>query len=116
MQPSDYCPSMTSYTLGAVFDGYGCLGTYGSNDMAAACTYTLSSRSTYGHVELGQVSGSCAPGTLVADFSPEEMLNLGYGQEVIWGPMSASGNWSSTWWQDNGGGNYSSFASVCGIY
>ena len=116
LQSSDYCPNMGSYTLGAVYDGYGCVGTYGSNDMAAAYTYTLSSGSTYGHVELGQVSGSCSPGSLVADFSPEETLDPGYGQEVVWGPMSASAYWSSTWWQDNGGGNYSDFGSVCGTY
>ena len=116
MQSSDYCPAMGSYTLGAVYDGYGCVGTYGSNDMAAAYTYTLSSGSTYGHVELGQVSGSCGPGTLVANFSPEETLNPGYGQEVIWGPMSASADWSSTWWQDDGGGTFTDFGSVCGFY
>ena len=116
LQSSDYCPAMGSYTLGAVYDGYGCVGTYGSNDMAAAYTYTLSSGSTYGHVELGQVSGLCGPGSLVADFSPEETLDPGYGQEVVWGPMSASADWSSTWWQDNGGGNYSDFGSACGTY
>ena len=115
-QSSNYCPAMGSYTLGAVYDGYGCVGTYGTNDMAAAYTYTFSSGSTYGHVELGQVSGSCSPGTLVANFSPEETLGPGYGQEVIWGPMSVSADWSSTWWQDNGGGSYSDFGSVCGFY
>ncbi len=116
MQSSDYCPDMASYTLGAVNDGYACVGTYGSNDMAAAYSYTLASGSTYGHVELGQVSGSCGPGTLVANFSPEETLNPGYGQEVVWGPMSASADWSSTWWQDDGGGTFTDFGSVCGFY
>lgn len=116
MQSSDYCPAMGSYTLGAVNDGYACVGTYGSNDMAAAYTYTLASGSTYGHVELGQVSGSCGPGTLVANFSPEETLKPGYGQEVVWGPMSASADWSSTWWQDDGGGTFTDFGSVCGFY
>jgi len=109
---------MVSYNYGGIRSGEACVGTAkvngNSNYMAAAYTYTATG-STYGHVELGRTS-SCASGTTVANESPEVTLSTNQWGEIIWGPKSGSATWSSTWWQDNGGGNYTDFGSVCGYY
>ncbi len=115
---STYCPAMTYYTYGNVYAGVGCVGTFsfGGNSYVAA-SYTLTvSGSTYGHTELGTTSGSCGAGSAVANESPEVLLTQNTYGEVIWGPLTVSASWSSTWWQDNGGGSFSSFGSVCGYY
>lgn len=47
---------------------------------------------------------------------PEVTLTTDTHGEVIWGPRDGSNTWTSTWWQDNGGGNYDDFGTVCGAY
>ena len=110
---------MTNYTYGGITSGVACVGTItisgNANYMGAAYTYTGSS-STYGHTELGQVSGSCGPGTADANESPEVTLTNDEVGGVIWGPRNYSADWSSTWWRDNGGGSFSDFGSVCADY
>lgn len=114
-------PLFTSpyYKCGGITDGGACIGLQavsGSTyDLEASYTYA-GSGSTYGHVELGDVgTGSCGPGTTVANGSPETTLTYGETQEVFT-PWLVSSTWSSTWWQDNGGGNYTDFGSVCSSY
>jgi hypothetical protein len=116
---SSYCPNMTYCNYGSIKDGVAAVGTATVNGtpnfMAAAYTYTNSSGHTFGHAELGKGS-TCSVGTLVANESPEVTLYTGQYGEVIWGPRNFSNVWSSTWWQDTGGGHYTKFGTVCGYY
>jgi hypothetical protein len=114
-------PLFTSpyYQCGGITDGGACVGLQAEPgsvyDLEASYTYA-GSASTYGHVELGSVgTGSCGPGTTVANGSPE--VTLSYAEtQAVYTPWLVSSTWSSTWWQDNGGGNYADFGSVCSSY
>jgi hypothetical protein len=111
------CPVQTSGNHASVTGGVACVGTAtfnGNVNYMAASYLRTASTSSYGHAELGTVGGTCVVGTLVADQVPEVTLNTNQAGFVLWGPRSGSNNWSSTWWQDNGGGNYSDFGTVCG--
>lgn len=116
---STYCPYMLNYTYGGIWGGVACVGPVainGTTYMGAVYTYTASG-STYGHTMLGAISsGTCRPGGLVANSQPETTLTAGHVAMVIWGPKTVCTTWTSTWWQDNGGGNYTDFGSVCGGY
>ncbi len=117
---SPYCPYMDSYSPANVTSGVACVGTTtvngNPNYMAAAYTFTASSGSSYGHADLGTTSGSCIAENLIASETPEQTLTPYSFGEVIWGPRSFTAEWTSTWWQDNGGGNYTDFGTACGSY
>jgi hypothetical protein len=116
---SKYCVIQDEGTAGPATGGDVCVGTttVGSDpSYMAASYYRTASTSSFGHPELGSPSGSCAIGSLVINGHPEGTVTTGSFGAVIWGPISASQTWSSTWWQDNGGGSYSDFGTVCGTY
>jgi hypothetical protein len=106
-------------TSASVTGGTACVGTAtdgGNSNYVAASYLRTATTSSFGHAELGTVSGSCGAGTLVANESPEVTVSTNQYAAIIWGPRSGSSTWSSTWWQDNGGGSYSDFGSACGTY
>lgn len=82
-------PLFTSpyYKCRGITDGGACIGLQAVSgsvyDLEASYTYA-GSRSTYGHVELGDVgNGSCGPGTTVVDGSPEAILTQGETQRGL---------------------------------
>lgn len=118
-QVSVYCGIMTSCKAGAVTDGYDAVGTWtaqGTKFIGSGYTYT-GSASTYGHVEMGQpaTSGTCDIGTKLGNGGEMTLYNMD-GALLEYGPQSADIYFSATWWQDNGGGNYTNFGTLCGTY
>jgi hypothetical protein len=118
---SSYCVGMTNCTTKSITDGVAAVGTVtvdgNPNYMGAEYTYTKSSGSTTGHVELGNDSlgSGCGVGTKVAN-GKSTKLTHDHGELVVWGPRNFSATWSGTWWQHNSNGSYTRFGTVCGDY
>ena len=115
---SSHCPLQTSQSYWTyVTGGQVCVGNTwinGSDNFVAASYYRTAVTPSYGHPELGTDTGSCDTGSLIVNGHPEMSVNQGSFSAVIWGPQWFSGTFTSTWWQNNGGGNYSNLGVVCG--
>jgi hypothetical protein len=113
------CPVQNDYNDGDITGGVACIGTAtvgGNVNYMGASYYRTASSSTFGHTQLGVPTSGCNSSGALADQSPEVTLDQYDAGFVVWGPRDGSDTWSSTWWQDNGGGNYTDFGSVCGMY
>lgn len=115
--PANYPGPNDPRTCGSITDGTACVGNTGAGgSLYAQYEYTKSTGSTFGHTELGDpYTGSCRVGTLVANETPQVTLYTNdYGGVSVF--YVTNSYWSSTWWQDDGGGHYSSFGTVCALY